>query len=191
MHTSTLVRLACVAVLLVGVSARADNTAGKVGATDERMFLQSASNGGLAEVELGKLAEQRGSNAAVKGFGARMVKDHGAANKELQTLAARKGVSFPARIDRKDEDLRERLSKLSGEAFDRAYIDAMMTDHQHDVAAFREASESASDADIREFAGRALPTLMEHLDEARRIQTAIEGGGAQGRRMQPPGTAYR
>jgi putative membrane protein len=184
-------RSACVAVLLMGVTARADNTAGKIGATNERMFLQSASNGGLAEVELGKLAEQRGSNAAVKGFGARMVKDHSAANKELQTLAARKGVSFPSRIDRKDEQLRDRLSKLSGEAFDRAYMDAMTTDHEHDVSAFREASEASSDPEIREFAGRTLPTLMEHLDEARRIRTAVEAGGAKTGAMQAPGTAYR
>src|SRR5262245_66540363 len=124
MATSAIVRLSCVAVLMVGVSARADKTAGKIGATDERTFLQSASNGGLAEVELGKLAEQRGSNAAVKGFGARMVKDHGAANKELETLAARKGVSFHSRIDREDETLSDSLSKLSDEAFDRACMES-------------------------------------------------------------------
>jgi putative membrane protein len=142
------------------------------------MFLQSASNGGLAEVELGKLAEQRASNADVKSFGARMVKDHTAANKELATLAARKGVSFPTSIDRKDEELRDRLSKLSGPAFDRAYMQEMTTDHEHDVAEFHQAAETSSDSDVREFATHTLPTLTSHLEEARRIQ-AVLGGSAE------------
>jgi putative membrane protein len=170
--------LAVAALTIIATSALADDTAGKRGATAERTFLQSASNGGLAEVELGKLAEQRASNADVKSFGARMVKDHMAANKELATLAARKGVSFPTRIDRKDEELRDRLSKLSGPAFDRAYMQEMTADHEHDVAEFHQAAEAASDPDVREFATHTLPTLTSHLEEARRIQAAL-GGSAE------------
>ena len=166
------------ALATLATSSLADDTAGKHGATAERTFLQSASNGGLAEVELGKLAEQRASNAEVKSFGARMVKDHTAANKELATLAARKGVGFPTRMDRKDEELRDRLSKLSGPAFDRAYMQEMTTDHEHDVAEFHQAAEASSDPDVREFAVHTLPTLTSHLDEARRIQAAL-GGSAE------------
>lgn len=178
--------LAAAALVTVATSARADDTAGKRGATAERTFLQSASNGGLAEVELGKLAEQRASNADVKSFGARMVKDHTAANKELATLAARKGVSFPTRIDRKDEELRDRLSKLSGPAFDRAYMQEMTTDHEQDVAEFHKAAESSSDPDVRDFATHTLPTLTSHLDEARRIQAAL-GGSAETSSPTSPG----
>jgi putative membrane protein len=165
--------LACVLVAGIGASARAGDTAGKKGATEERTFLQSASNGGLAEVELGKLAEQRGASKDVKSFGARMVKDHGAANKQLGSLDARKGVSFPTRIDRKDEQLRDRLSRLSGPAFDHAYMQEMTADHEHDVAEFHQAAEASSDPDVREFAAHTLPTLTEHLDQARRIQAAL------------------
>ena len=170
--------LAVAALALIATSVLAEGTEGKHGATAERTFLQSASNGGLAEVELGKLAEQRASNADVKNFGARMVKDHTAANKELATLAARKGVSFPTRIDRKDEELRDRLSKLSGPAFDRAYMQEMTADHEHDVAEFHQAAEASSDPDVREFATHSLPTLTSHLEEARRIQAAL-GGSAE------------
>ena len=165
--------LACIFLAGMGVSAQADDTGGKKGATEERLFLQSASNGGLAEVELGKLAQQRGASEDVKSFGARMVKDHEQANKELATLAARKGVSFPARIDRKDEQLRDRLSKLSGPAFDQAYMHEMTADHEHDVAAFHDAAETSSDDDVREFALHELPTLTEHLDQAKLIEAAL------------------
>ena len=127
----------------------------------------------LAEVELGKLAQQRGSSVDVKGFGERMVRDHEQANKELASHAARKGVSFPSRIDRKDEQLRDRLATLSGPAFDQAYMQAMTADHEHDVAAFHQAAEASSDPDVREFAVHELPTLTEHLDQAKRIQAAL------------------
>jgi len=178
--------LAVAALTVLATSSLADDTAGKRGATTERTFLQSASNGGLAEVELGKLAEQRASNADVKSFGARMVKDHTAANKELATLSARKGVSFPTRIDRKDEELRDRLSKLSGPAFDRAYMQEMTADHEHDVAEFHQAAETSSDPDVREFATHTLPTLTSHLEEARRIQAAL-GGSAETSSPTSPG----
>jgi len=183
---STVTALAVAALTIIATSGFPADSAGNRGATSERTFLQSASNGGLAEVELGKLAEQHASNADVKNFGARMVKDHTAANKELATLAARKGVSFPTRIDRKDEELRDRLSKLSGPAFDRAYMQEMTADHEHDVAEFHQAAERSSDPEVRDFAAHTLPTLTSHLEEARRIQAAL-GGSAETSAPIPPG----
>jgi putative membrane protein len=188
--------LASLILAVSGSSVLADDTAGKLGATQEKLFLQSASNGGLAEVELGKLAQQRAASQDVKSFGARMVKDHSQANKELADLAARKGVSFPKQIDRKDEELRARLSKLSGPAFDKAYMQEMTIDHEHDVAAFHQAAEASSDPDVREFAVHQLPTLTQHLDEARRIQAAL-GGSAEtssptsAAKRESPGTPAR
>jgi putative membrane protein len=175
---ATFTALAVAALTIIATSGLAAESAGQRGTTAERTFLQSASNGGLAEVELGKLAEQRASNADVRNFGARMVKDHTAANKELAALAARKGVSFPTRIDRKDEELHDRLSKLSGPAFDRAYMQEMTADHEHDVAEFHQAADTSSDPEVRDFAALTLPTLTSHLEEARRIQAAL-GGSAK------------
>ena len=186
--TATILAFAASLLAVASTPLVADDTAGKLGATQEKLFLQNASNGGLAEVELGKLAQQRGASKDVKSFGARMVEDHGKANKELAALAARKGVSFPTRIDRKDEALRDRLSKLSGPAFDKAYMQAMTADHEHDVADFHKVAEASSDPDVREFAVHTLPTLTSHLDEARRIQAAL-GGSAE--TSSPTSTARR
>jgi putative membrane protein len=183
--------LACGMLAALGATARADDTAGKQGATQERLFLQSASNGGLAEVELGKLAEQRASNAEVKSFGARMVKDHSKANEDLAALAARKGVSFPTQMDRKDEERRDRLAALSGAAFDKAYMQDMTEDHEHDVAAFREAAKNSSDPDVRDFAAQTLPTLTEHLDQSKRIQAALGASANANPNRQAPHAASR
>jgi putative membrane protein len=146
---------------------------------DARAFLEAAARGGMAEVDLGKLAQERGSNVEVKRFGARMAADHGKANIELAALAKRKGVMLPESADQQHLALRDRLSKLSGDAFDRAYMHEMKTDHEHDVAEFLEASESANDADVRTFASDTLPTLKEHLDEAQRLDRALNGNAAR------------
>lgn len=129
----------------------------------DRQFLSETAQGGMAEVELGKLATEKASNAEVKKFGQRMVDDHGKANEELKTLADNKHITLPSTLDAKHKATIDRLSKLSGEQFDRAYVQDMLKDHQHDVAAFRAKSKSAKDADVKAWAAKTLPTLEEHL----------------------------
>jgi putative membrane protein len=145
-------------------------------------FLQKAAQGGLAEVELGKLAEERASNRQVRAFAKRMVDDHSKANDDLKRLASRKGVKLPTSPDASHEAVRDRLAKLSGAAFDRAYMDEMTSDHDATVEAFRRASRSAEDPDVRAFATRTLPTLEEHQKEARRVQGAVASAESPGRR---------
>jgi len=108
--------------------------------------------------------------------GRRMVADHSKANQELQDLASQKDVKLPSALDAKQKAKRDQLAKLSGSAFDRAYMKAMTTDHVHDVAAFKKASQTAQDADVRGFASRTLPTLEDHLSEARRVQAQVQKG---------------
>jgi len=144
-------------------------------ATDANAFLVQAASGGIAEVELGRLAQQRGSSPDVKGFGERMIRDHTQANRELDALATKKGVAVPEKLDREHAALRDRLSKLSGGDFDRAYMKEMTADHEQDVAEFRRVSEGAKDPDVRAFAAHTLPTLISHLDEAKRIESTLNG----------------
>lgn len=144
-------------------------------ATDANAFLVKAASGGIAEVELGRLALQRGSSPDVKAFGERMVNDHTQANRELDALAARKGVAVPKNLDREHTALRDRLSKLSGRDFDQAYMKEMTADHEQDVAEFRRASEGSKDPDVRAFAAQKLPTLVSHLDAAKRIENTLNG----------------
>jgi len=146
-------------------------------AANDNTFVTKAAEGGLAEVELGKLATEKASSDQVKQFGQRMVDDHSKANDELKTLAQQKNITLPTSISAKDKAERDRLAKLSGAAFDRAYMSAMLSDHKKDVSEFRVESTSGKDADIKAFAAKTLPTLEEHLKLAQDANKAVGTSG--------------
>ena len=135
----------------------------------DRHFIRKAGEGGLAEVELGKLAAEKGATDEVKKFGQRMVDDHSKANEQLKQLAESKGVALPTKLDPNDQATKARLEKLSGQQFDRAYMNDMVKDHSKDVAEFKKESTTAKDTDVKSFASQTLPTLQDHLKEARSI----------------------
>jgi putative membrane protein len=128
----------------------------------------------MAEVELGKLATERGSNPDVKQFGQRMGEDHTKANDQLKEVASSKNISLPTSLNAKDQATKLKLSTLSGAAFDRAYMSDMVTDHTQDVSEFRNESASATDPAIKDFATQTLPTLEDHLKEAKRIAPEVK-----------------
>jgi putative membrane protein len=103
-----------------------------------------------------------------------MVDDHSKANDQLKQLAANKGVDLPSSLDAKDEATRTRLSKLSGDAFDRAYMKDMVADHTKDVSEFRRESQSAKDPDVKNFASQTLPTLEDHLKSAKSVDSGLK-----------------
>ena len=103
-----------------------------------------------------------------------MVDDHTKVGEDLATVAEKKHVALPKEIDAKHQALHDRLAKLSGKEFDRAYMDAMLADHREDVAAFQREAKS-SDADVRDFATRSLPTLEQHLASAQQIDRMVAG----------------
>lgn len=154
----------------------------------DHSFVMEAAKGGLAEVELGQLAEQKASSQQVKDFGKKMVEDHGKANQQLQTLAQNKNITLPTTLDQKDQALKDRLSKLSGDQFDRAYMRAMVKDHTHDVSAFRTESQNGKDTDVKQFASSTLPTLEDHLKLARTTDQAVVGTSGQMTRKSPKKT---
>lgn len=135
----------------------------------DRHFIRKAGEGGLAEVELGKLAAEKGATDEVKKFGQRMVDDHSKANEQLKQLADSKGATLPTKLDPNDQAAKARLEKLSGQQFDRAYMNDMVKDHSKDVAEFKKESTTAKDTDVKSFASQTLPTLQDHLKEARSI----------------------
>lgn len=143
--------------------------------TADRHFMDKAAQGGMAEVELGQLAQQNGQSQDVKDFGKRMVTDHSKANDQLKQLATQKGVSLPTTLDSKDQATKDRLSKLQGSAFDKAYMHDMVMDHKKDVAEFKHESTAAHDPDLKNWAGQTLPTLESHLQEAEKIAPATAG----------------
>jgi len=139
-------------------------------------FVEHAAAGGFAEVQLGKLARERAESDEVKDFAKRMVDDHTKANDELAKIAQKKNVAMPKQLDAKHRALYDRLEKLSGKEFDRAFMDAMLSDHRQAVADFQQAAKS-SDSDVREFASRTLPTLEHHLASAQQIERTVASSG--------------
>jgi putative membrane protein len=135
----------------------------------DRQWAMKTAQNGIAEVELGRLAQEKGSSAHVKDFGRRMVEDHSKANDELKAIASRKGIDLPAATDAKHKAAIDRLSKMSGVQFDRAYIQEMRKEHKHDVAHFEKGSNSLHDADLKSFAANTLPKLREHLKQAQEM----------------------
>jgi putative membrane protein len=146
----------------------AKQSAGTTMSPDQK-FVRDAAEGGMAEVALGKLAVQKASNQEVKSFGQRMVEDHSKANDQLKQIAENKGITLPEKLDAKDRALKMRLSKLSGDSFDHAYMESMVKDHRQDVADFQKESASGSDPDVKQFATQTLPTLQQHLQQAESI----------------------
>lgn len=149
----------------------------------DRHFMDKAAEGGRAEVEFGQLAEQKASSDQVKQFGKRMVDDHTKANQDLEQLASQKGITLPDKLSPADQATKARLEKLSGKQFDEAYMRDMVRDHTQDVSEFKAQSTKAKDPDVRSFAHHTLPTLQDHLKDAREL--ASKGTTTAAMRLSP------
>jgi putative membrane protein len=137
-------------------------------------FARKAAMDGLAEVELGNMAQQKAANEQVKQFGARMVQDHTKANDELKQLASSKGIDLPTALDSKHKKDMDKLGTLSGAKFDKAYMSHMVDDHKKAVSEFKKQAKSGKDADLKAFASKTLPTLEEHLKMAQSTNDAVK-----------------
>jgi putative membrane protein len=148
-------------------------------------FMKKAAQGGLAEVELGRLAEQKAASQDVKDFGKQMVNDHQKANEQLKAVASKQNVDLPGEVSAKQRKEIDRLSKLSGEQFDKAYMQHMLKDHKKDVAEFRKEANKGKDPDVKSFAANTLPTLEQHLQHAQSIAGRNTSGSAARMKQSP------
>jgi putative membrane protein len=145
----------------------------------DRNFARAAAAGGLAEVELGQLANQKGKSSEARQFGQRMVDDHSKANTELKELAASANIPLPNAPDAENQAMRERLDKAQGNAFDRDYIRGQITAHQESVQLFEYEIGSGQDSRLKAFASQVLPVLFQHLEMAQNIDTQLTGAAAR------------
>jgi putative membrane protein len=137
-------------------------------------FYKKAAEGGIAEVDAGNLAEQKGDNQPVKDFGAMLVKDHTAINDKLQALAASKNISLPTSASIGEMGTKAKLEVLSGETFDKSFLKTEIKDHRGAIALFKEEIAAGQDPDAKAFASATLPTLKMHLHTVKTI-AANEG----------------
>jgi putative membrane protein len=147
-------------------------------ASSDTAFVTKIAQVGIAEVELGKLANEKAMRDEVKKFGQRMVDDHTKAGDELKALAMKKDITWPADTDAEHKSLHDRLSKMSGAAFDRAYMQAMADGHRKVANEFRKEIKSAKDADVKAWAEKTLPTIEAHLKDAEMINRGVHGSSS-------------
>lgn len=142
------------------------------GSTDE-LFIQTMANGGLAEVEAGKLASVRAADPEVKKFGQTMVADHAKSHQKLKALAETRKLDLPTAPDAEKKAETAKLEAQRGPAFDAAYMHAMVKAHQKTVALLEEQIQHGKDATVRHFAQETLPTVKHHLEIAQQLQAKV------------------
>jgi len=158
---------------LIGGIAIAIASAGLHAQGADQAFVTKLAGVGMAEVELGTLAKDKASSREVKAFGQRMIDDHTKAGDELKAVAQRKHLTWPGALPADAVALRDKLSKLSGAEFDRAYIDAMVNGHREVLAEVRTEAQSGGDPDVKAWATKASSTVQAHLTHAENQQREL------------------
>jgi putative membrane protein len=154
-------------------SQKMDAGSNKMMKSIDSTFLMNAAQGGMAEVQLGKLASEKAAGADVKAFGQQMVQDHSKANNELKSVAAKQGMTVPTTLMPKDQALMMKLQGESGEQFDQTYVRAMVKDHEEDIKEFQKEVKNGADPQVKDFASRTLPVLESHLEKIKSIQAGM------------------
>lgn len=146
--------------------------------SNDAKFIDKMAVDGTAEVELGKLAEQKSSNPQVKTFAQRLVSDHTKANQQLMSIAQRDGATPPKSADKEHSALQARLAKLNGQAFDRAFVQAQVEDHQKDIRYLQQQAQAVQDPNLKSFIRETLPVMQQHLQMAEQIENQVTGSGS-------------
>jgi len=131
--------------------------------------------GNMVEISLSQVAVTRSQNEAVRQFAQMMVTDHTAAGNELQTLATSKNITLPTAMDQKHQSAMTKLGGESGSEFDRDYMKQMVNDHEKMLSLLQKEASSGTDADLKAFAAKTVPTVQSHLTAAHSLYDTIKG----------------
>ena len=153
------------------------NGVGSMTTPSPESFLSDAAEGGMTEVELGKLAQQKSKNPDIKKFAQMLVADHSKANAEVKTLASKKNINLPTGMGSHQSTF-DKLKGLSGDEFDEEFVEDMVDDHEKDVSTFQKESQNSSDPDVKAFATKTLPVLQKHLDTVKGIQSKMSNSSS-------------
>lgn len=141
--------------------------------TQDKLFVRQLAIGGQAEVELGKLAQQKGASNATKEFGKRMVQDHDKANAQLMKAARNIRAEVPKDVDPEHKRVRSELEKVSGAEFDAAYFAAQIRHHQKTANLLMWEISFGQNEALKKYASDTLPTVLEHLDTAKQYHAEL------------------
>jgi putative membrane protein len=174
---------ACAAFLAFGPSSgnaqdKTDKTA-KKGANiskGDMRSMQKMAQADMAEIAAGKVAAEKASNPEVKKYGQHMVDEHSKMLDEGSKLAQAKGMKPPAAPEKKQQDALKKLQGLSGEDFDRQYVQQMVKDHQDALKLAEKTAKDAKDPELKAHAQKGAPHIKEHLAMARKLQEGMSSG---------------
>ena len=191
MKHRTLAAVLALAVLSVAPAASAFNGIAMISPPDpqetrqvperDENFLKLAAQSDMAEIEMARLALERATSDAIKGYAQHMIDDHKSASVKNMMIAQHRRVNLPMGLSPEQQATRDRLASLSGTAFDHAYIKANIEAHAKAVQLFRDQAAYGLDPDVRHFAATLLPTLHQHWEAARKLGRADGHGHRHGR----------
>ncbi len=147
----------------------------------DKAFVSSAMQGGMAEVQLGQLAVQKGSSPDVKQFGQKMVDDHTRLNEQMKSVADQLGVKPPKEPSKKDRALAAHLQTLSGTDFDNAYIEAMVKDHKKDLDEFKGEAQQTQNPQLQQAVQQGGQLIAQHLQMIEQIAQNHNVGTGKGK----------
>lgn len=139
---------------------------------EDKIFVRAASEGGVAEVEFGKLALAKSNDSGVKEFAQRMVDDHTLMNTKMEPIARSMGVTSPKHLNKADQAEYDKLNGLAGADFDKEYITFMLKDHRKDLHEFRRAAATAGQQDLKDAAENGTKVIWEHLKMVEKLARA-------------------
>ena len=166
--SSMRLKLMIITALLVAITASVTGTFGKD--RDPKLFITDAIKGNLSEIALGQLAAKKGTSEGVRRYGKTLAADHTQANDDASAVAAKLNLTPPAEPSAEGRKEQSRLRRLSGRAFDNAFLNYMIKDHELDIQEFED-QVKAGNGETSKMAERQLPTLRKHLEMARALKT--------------------
>lgn len=138
-----------------------------------KKIMKAVTQGSIMEVELGKVALEKGRTEEVRNFGSMMVKDHSEAIEKTRLVAQKKEIELPREMKQEQKDTVARISKLSGQEFDQAYMREMVIDHVKDVNEVRAAIPNLTEPDVKQWAEETLAVLDQHRETAKDVAQQV------------------
>ncbi len=150
---------------------------------DDEEFAVKIANAGMKEIELGKLAEEKGELKEVKEFGKHMVHQHTEMAAELKNVAQLKNITLPDSLSADAKSEKEELMKLKGREFDKKYMNAMVEGHKKVLSALEKEAADTQDPNLKAFAEKGIPIIKEHLQMAEMTDSLAKAENKGGKKM--------
>ena len=188
--------LTAMALLLAGIAHADVNDKVKAmqSPTDSKGFAIKAAEGGMLEVKLSQLAQQKAQSQQVKDLAKMLEQDHTQANNQLMALAKQKNIDLPSDLKGEAQETYEAFQKLEGSDFDNAYLLCNVKDHLKDIMMFQKEAQKGTDPEIKQWAAQTLPHLQKHAAHINTVaqasglpMEALAGAGQAGEGARPAG----